>query len=255
MRDAATGVSGAWTVTDRNLGRWACYVFFALSLAYVPAMGAGFVANGNLSAPIRDPYLAVMELLILPLAVTLVVVLAAVHSYARPSGKTFSLAALALGTLAAGITICVHLVLLTVGREASEATLPGYDLLLSWTWPSVIYALDIASWDLCLGSALVLAGLAFSGPGLPTVVRRGLLLSGTLCLAGLLGAALGNMDVRNVGIVGYALVLPVVLLFMARLFSVTPRRPVTPPLGAPADRGHLQAHAGASSRSETQWMD
>jgi hypothetical protein len=214
--------STTWTTTDRNIGRWSCYVFFALSLLYVPAMGAGLIANGGLSDPIRDPYLAIMELLILPLAVTIVLVLAVVHSYARPGGKTLSLAALALGTLAAGITMCVHLVLLTVGREASPSTLPGYDLLLSWTWPSVIYALDIAAWDLCLGSALVLAGLAFSGPGLTAIVRRGLLLSGALCLAGLLGAALGNMDVRNIGIVGYALVLPVVALLMARLFTVTP---------------------------------
>jgi hypothetical protein len=236
MPDSAIGVIGTlrergdndrpaprtWTAADRNLGRWACFVFFALSLAYVPAMGAGFVASGGFSAPIRDPYLAVMELLILPLAVSLVVVFAAAHSYTRPSGKTPSLAALALGTLAAGITICVHLVLLTVGREANETTLPGYDQLLSWTWPSVIYALDVAAWDLCLGSALVMAGLAFSGPGLAAFVRRGLLLSGVLCLAGLLGAAVGNMDVRNIGIVGYAFVLPVVLLMMARLFSVTP---------------------------------
>jgi hypothetical protein len=211
-----------WTATDRSLGRRACYAFFALSLAYVPAMGAGFLANGGFSAPIRDPYLAIMELVILPLAVTLVVVFAAVHSYTGPSSRTLSLAALALGTLAAGVTSCVHLVLLTVGREASETTLPGYDLLFSWTWPSVIYALDIAAWDLFLGSALVMAGLTFSGPGLSALVRRGFLLSGALCLAGLLGAALGNMDVRNIGIVGYAIVLPVVLLLTARLFSVTP---------------------------------
>lgn len=50
------------TAMDRNLGRWACYVFFALSLAYVPAMRAGFVANGGFSAPIRDPYLAILPL-------------------------------------------------------------------------------------------------------------------------------------------------------------------------------------------------
>ena len=127
--------SATWTAADRSLGRRACYVFFALSLAYVPAMAAGFVANGGLSAPIRDPYLAIMELVILPLAVTLVVILAAVHSYARPSERTLSLAALALGTLAAGITICVHLVMLTVGREANATTLPGYDLLLSGPGP------------------------------------------------------------------------------------------------------------------------
>jgi hypothetical protein len=90
-------VPATWTLTDRNLGRWACYVFFALSLAYVPAIGAGFLANGNV---------------------------------------------------------------------------------------------DIASWD--------------------------------LCLAGLLGAAMGNMEVRNIGIVGYALVLPAAILVLTRLFSVSP---------------------------------
>jgi hypothetical protein len=217
-RQAPTG----WTATDRNVGRWACYVFFTLSLAYVPAMGAGFIANGSLSAPIRDPYLAIMELLILPLAVSIVVVFAVVHAYAGSSGRALSLAGLALGTLAAGITICVHLVLLTVGREADATTLPGYDALFSWRWPSVVYALDVAAWDLCLGCALISAAFAFLGDGLSAFVRRGLLLSGALCLAGLLGAALGNMDVRNIGIVGYALVLPVVVLGMARLFSVTP---------------------------------
>lgn len=211
-----------WTATDRRLGRWACYAFFVLSLAYVPAMGAGFIANGSLSAPIGDPYLAIMELLILPLAITLVVVLAVLHAYAGPSGKTVSLAALALGSLAAGVTVCVHLVLLTVGRDADTSSLPGYDALLAWHWPSVVYALDIAAWDLLLGSALVLAALAFPGGGLFAFVRRGLLLSGGLCLAGLLGAALGNMDVRNIGIVGYALVLPVVTLGLARLLSLAP---------------------------------
>jgi hypothetical protein len=211
-----------WTATDRTVGRWTCCVFFTLSSAYVPAMVAGFIANGSLSAPIRDPYLAVMELLIFPLAVSIVVVFAVVHAYAGPSGRTLSLAGLALGTLAAGITICVHLVLLTVGREVNATTLLGYDALFSWRWPSVVYALDVAAWDLCLGSALILAAFAFLGDGLSAFVRRGLLLSGALCLAGLLGAAVGNMEVRNIGIVGYALVLPVVVLRMARLFSLIP---------------------------------
>jgi hypothetical protein len=163
-----------------------------------------------------------MELLILPLSVTLVVAFAALHSYAPASRKTLSLSALALVTLAAGITICVHVVVLTVGRQTDPSTLPGYDRLLSWNWPSLIFALDIASWDFCLGSGLILAALVFSGRGLPAMVRRGLLLSGVLCLAGLIGAPLGNMGVRNIGIVGYAVVLPVVLLVLARLFAVTP---------------------------------
>lgn len=193
---------------------------FGLSLAYVPTMVAGFIANGGVGAPIRDPYLAVMELLILALAPTLVVVFATLYRFVPPSGKTLSLSALLLVVLMAGITICVHFILLTIGREASEATLPGFARLLTWTWPSVVYALDIASWDFCLGLALVLAAPVVTGSPLARWVRGGMLLSGLLCLAGLMGAVTGNMvQVRNIGIVGYAVILPVVMLVMGRMFS------------------------------------
>ena len=200
------------------MGKWSCYLVFALGLAYVPTMVAGFVAVGGLSAPIPDPYQAAMELMILLLAPALVVAFAALHRYASPSGKTLSLSALVLVALMAGITISVHFVVLTVGRQANETTLPGFGLLFSWTWPSMIYALDIAAWDFCLGLALLLVAPVFSGSRLARWVRYGAILSGLLCLAGLSGAVLGNMNFRNIGIVGYAVVLPVVMLLMGRLF-------------------------------------
>ena len=127
-----------------------------------------------------------------------------------------------LVALMAGITICVHFILLTVGRQANETTLPGFNLLFSWAWPSMVYALDIAAWDFCLGVALLLAAPVFAGGGRSAWVRRGMIVSGVLCLGGLLGAALGNMLVRDIGVIRYALVLPVVLLLMGRLFGATP---------------------------------
>jgi hypothetical protein len=162
-----------------------------------------------------------MELLILPLGVALIVAFAALHAYAPASKKTLSFSALLLVALTTGLTTCVHFVLLTVGRQASEATLPGFTLLFSWTWPSMVYALDIAAWDFCLAFALLLAAPVFRGGRLPTRVRRGLVISGVLSFGGLLGAVLGNMNVRNIGIVGYAVVLPVVMLMMCRLFAAT----------------------------------
>jgi hypothetical protein len=213
-----------WTRTDRLVGSVSCYTVFGLGLAYLPTTVAGLVDSG-LDAPIRDPYLAVMELLIIPFAVGLVIAFAAVHSYSPHPARTLSLSALVLVAMTAGMTIGVHAVALTVGRHPQIAVLPGFALLFSWTWPSMIYALDIAAWDLCLGVALLLAAPVFrpgprSGP-----VRRGLVVSGALCLAGLLGVFLNNMSVRNIGIVGYAVVLPVVMLLMGRLFAGT--RPTT----------------------------
>jgi len=211
-----------WTAADRAVGRAACQAVFWLSLAYAPAMLAGFLASGGLDEPIADPYLAIMELLIIAMAVPFVLVFASVHAYAPADRKSLSLSALVLVALSMGITVCVHLVLLTVGRQADPSTLPGYDLLLSWNWPSVVFALDIAAWDFFLGSALLLAAPVFTGPGLAELVRRGLQLSSGLCLFGIVGAATGSMGVRDIGIIGYAVVLPVTLLLMAHLFTATP---------------------------------
>lgn len=211
-----------WTSTDRLLGKRSCYTQFGISLAYVPTMAAGVLAVGGFAHPIRDPYQAIMELLIFPSAVALVVAFAALHAYAPASKKTLSLSALVLVALMAAITVCVHFIVLTVGRQANETTIPGFKMLFSWTWPSMIYALDIAAWDFFLGVALLLAAAVFSGGRLADWVRRGLIVSGLLCLGGLLGAVLGDMNERNIGIVRYAFVLPVVMLQMGRLFAATP---------------------------------
>ena len=218
----------AWTSTERTVGRAACWAIFLLSLAYVPAMLAGFLANGGFDKPVADPYLAVMEVLIMLMAIPLVALFACVHAYASGNRKTLTLSAFALVTVAVGITVCVHVVLLTVGRQLDAATSPGYNLVLSWKWPSVAFALDIASWDFFLGFGLLLAAAAFTGPGLPRLVRRGLQFSGTVCLLGLVGAATGNMGLRDIGIAGYAVILPVVLLVMARLFAATPDAETSP---------------------------
>jgi hypothetical protein len=227
-QEFATPPNATWTSTERTVGRAACWAIFLLSLAYVPAMLAGFLVNGGFGKPVADPYLAVMELLILLMAIPLVALFACVHMFAPANRKSLTLTALALVTVAVGITVCVHVVLLTAGRQIDAATSPGYNLLLSWEWPSVAFALDIASWDFFLGFGLLLAAAAFTGPGLPRLVRRGLLLSGTVCLFGLVGAATGNMGWRDVGIAGYAVILPVVLLAMARLFAATPVQDTAP---------------------------
>jgi hypothetical protein len=205
-----------WSTTDRLLGTWSCYAVSVLALVYVPVMAAG-LAVGGLGAPIPDPYQGVMELLILLICPALVVAFTALHAYASVGKKVLSGSALAMVALTAGITICVHVVVLTVGRQADATSLPGYDLLFSWTWPSVIYALDIAAWDLCLGFALLLAAPVVSG-----WPARGLVVSGALCLGGLLGAVLGDMSIRNLGILGYAVILPLVLVMVGRLFFSTP---------------------------------
>ena len=151
------------------MGAWSCYVVAALSLVYVPVLVAGLVAAAP-EAPVPDPYNAILELLIVPIALAMVVAFVAVHRWAAPQRRLLSASTVALVALTAGITVSVHAVLLTVGRQADASTLPGYDLLLTLRWPSVVFALDIVAWDLFLGRG--------APPGRPRTARLAVLAPG-----------------------------------------------------------------------------
>ena len=181
---------------------------FMIGVAYIIALGIGFAIHG-LDEPIVDPVLAVMEVLTLLVAPPLVMLMAAVHEWAPPDRRTYSLTALAFMILVAGTTSVVHFVELTARRQLGSSGI---------VWPSTVYAVELLAWNLFLGLSLVFAGPVFRGNGLERRVRRGLFLTGGLCLAGVAGPATGNMRLQLVGVLGYALVLPGVSLMMARLF-------------------------------------
>jgi hypothetical protein len=218
-RSAPTEDRTTWTPTDRLIGIWVAWSLFALGLTYVAVMAFGFLAARGLDGPpLADPVFAIMELLILVQTPLIVVLFGILHRYAAPSVRSFSLAALVFVAIMACITLSVHFVLLTVGRQVPPSQLPGFDRLFSFNWASVVYALDILAWDYCFGLALLLAALVFRGGPAKRAVRICMMLAGILCLAGLLGVLTANMQIRNVGVAGYGVVFPVVTLLMARAF-------------------------------------
>jgi hypothetical protein len=154
------------------------------------------------------------------MAPAMVVMMGAVHAVAAPEDKVFSLSAFAFIVLAAGLTASIHFVLLTVDRQADLEALPGYDVIFAWEWPSVFYALDIVAWDLFLGLSLLTAVPVFRGQSrLQGHLRRFLAIGGTMCLAGLVGPAIGNIDLRLVGEFGYWFVFPAVALMIGLYFG------------------------------------
>ena len=75
----------------------------------------GVVARPPSPGPLRqvDPYLAILEALIILFAVVLVAMMVAVYTFAHPERKTFSLAALAFIICFAVLTCGVHFASLT----------------------------------------------------------------------------------------------------------------------------------------------
>jgi hypothetical protein len=214
--------SASWTATARQVGIWSALATFGFEVLYVPVLIVGFSAQGNFSDPLEDPYLAILEVLILLMAPAMVLMMAAVHAFATQDNKIFSLAAFSFMVATAGLTSLIHFVLLTVDRQADLKDIQGYSEFFSWEWPSVVYALDIVAWDLFLGLSLLFAAPVFRGPGtLERNLRYSMSIGGLMCIAGLIGPALGNIDLRLVGEVAYWFIFPAVALMLAMLFRQT----------------------------------
>jgi len=209
-----------WTQTDWRVGMWSAMSAATIGAIFVVVGLIGVVARPPSSEPLQqvDPYLAILETLMILFAVLLVVMMAAVYAYAPPERKTFSLAALAFVICFAVTTCGVHFASLTLGRQADPRAFPLLSHQLSTgDWPTLAMSLDLLAWDLFLGLALVFAARVFVGEA-SRRVRVSITLAGALCLAGTLAPASGHMHIQYLGIAGYAFVLPVTCALLAIFF-------------------------------------
>ncbi len=209
------------TRQHHSLGRVAALAVFFLLIAYLITLVLGFLSLESPQDPIGDPFFSILELLIVVMAPLMVIVMVAVHTYASPETRMYSLTALAFMVLMASITCSVHFVILTVSRQIESAGFPEASLLFSFKWPSVAYTMDILAWDFFFALSMLFAAPVFRRGGLEKTVRILMIVSGVLSLAGLIGVPLANMNVRNIGIIGYAGVSLFVFLLLGVVFGRT----------------------------------
>jgi hypothetical protein len=219
-----------------RIGMWAAILGIAIYAGYL-VTGFVWLFSGGLRSPDPyrppDPYMAILQVLLLLMDVALVVVLAAVHGQAPPQRRTFSLVALAFAILFAGLTISVHFVWLTVLRRLPADAVPA--LLRPDPWPSLLLALDLLAWGPVLGLALLAAAPAIGEGKLQTAIQLALLLGGLLSLAGGLGPALGDLRYWAFAMANYLAVLPAVCCLLAiRFRSSDLHAPDAPPAPAPS---------------------
>jgi hypothetical protein len=215
----------SFTPLHRILGRVAAWSVFVLLVTYAVTTILGLLSLKSPQDPIGDPYFTIMELLIILLAPLMVITMVAVHAYAPSEVKAYSFTALVFMVIMAGITSSLHFVILTVSRQLEAAGLTAAPLFFSFKWPSVVYALDILAWDWFFALSMLFAAPVFKHVGLETAVRYIMIVSGVLSLVGLLGVPLAIMNVeywfnvRNIGVVRYALVSPAAFLLLGIVFG------------------------------------
>src|SRR5918999_2828332 len=205
-----------FTSTARSFGILSAVATVILLVAYAVTLVVGLLSLESPQEPIGDPMFTILEILIIIMMPAMVALMVAVHAWAPLRAKALTLTSLVFMTLLAGVTCIVHFCVLTLSRQPEFAGQSWLPLVLSFTWPSVVYALDILAWDIFFPLSMLFAAPAFGGTRLAAWIRVLMIASGMLSLAGLSGVVTGNMQLRNIGIVGYV----GVFLFVAALLAV-----------------------------------
>ena len=156
---------------DRVMGMVGAWTAFIVNEAYAVTSGLAFLSARSASAPISDPYLSIMSALVVLMAPFLVITMVAVHAYAAPEHKPYSLAALAFMVLLAGITSVVNFSLLSVARQPSADSSMWGAAFIPSGWPALPQALDFFAWDWFFAISMLLAAPVFRGSRLENAVR------------------------------------------------------------------------------------
>src|SRR5215208_7141947 len=207
-----------FTATARSLGIFSAAVTVILLVAYTVTLTVGLASLESPDQPIGDPMFTILEVLIISIMPAMVALMVAVHAWAPMHAKTLSLTSVVFMGMLAGLTCSVHFVILTLSRQPEFTAQPWLPLVLSFTWPSVVYALDILGWDVFFALSMLFAAPAFWGSRLAAWIRVLMIASAVLALAGLSGVVVSDMQLRNIGIVGYVGVFLVVAALLAVLF-------------------------------------
>jgi hypothetical protein len=207
-----------FTATARSFGILSAAATVILVVTYAVTLVVGLLSLESPQEPIGDPMFTILEVLIIVMMPAMVALMVAVHAWAPMHAKTLTLTSVVFMGLLAGVTCIVHFCILTLSRQPEFAGQSWLPLVLSFKWPSVVYALDILAWDIFFPLSMLFAAPVFWGSRLAAWIRVLMIASGVLAFAGLSGVVVGDMQLRNIGIVGYVGVFLVVAALLAVLF-------------------------------------
>jgi hypothetical protein len=206
-----------FTPQARTLGIVAAWMTFIVTEVYAVVSGLAYVSQGT--AVESGPFLSIMALLVVILGPFLVLSMVAVHAYASPRRKTYSLAALAFMIMCVGVTTCINFSLFVVSSLPDLFSDSWRSLFLPCKWPAPAFILDNFVWDWFFGVSMLLAAAIFGGDTLKTALRLVMILSGALGLAGLIWLAVAPAQAIVIGIVGWGAAGAIVFLLLAKVFG------------------------------------
>jgi hypothetical protein len=211
------------TVHDVRLAIQSGLAVISLHVLYAAVTIGGFLSLPSGDAPMADPWFAAMEVLIILLGPPVLVFLSALRGTVM-AARSWMTAATMMAAVTFALSAPLHSVLLVIGRDHALVAAGG---LLGFAWPSAAYAIDILAWDWFFACALLCCALALRDGSDMRPARNTFAIAGVLSLAGLAGMGAGSMALRNVGILGYAVVFPCAVGLVLRALSRQAQEPRT----------------------------
>ena len=200
------------------IGMCATIIYIIFSIIYMIITLLGLIELKSPNDPISNPYFTIMELLIIIIAPLLVLIMVTILKYASENYKIFAIIALIFMSIMATITSSVHFVILTVKSHFDAINPVNSQIFFSFTWPSIVYALDILAWDVFFALSMIFAAFVFNNDRIEKIIKYFMLASGVLALLGIIGVPIANMTVRNIGIIGYAIISPIAISILTILY-------------------------------------
>jgi hypothetical protein len=217
MMQSSYAPDSTFTARARKLGIVAAWTTFIVNEIYAVASGIAYASQG--AAVESGPFLSIMALLVVVMGPFLVLSMVAVHAYAAPDKKPFSLAALVFMIACVTITSCINFLLLMVSSQPNLFSESWRALFLPCKWPAPAFVLDNFVWDWFFGISMLMAAPIFGGNRLKSALRLVMILSGVLCLAGLVWLAISPAQAIIIGILGWGAAGPFVFLLLAHVFG------------------------------------
>lgn len=210
-------MNNTFTNNEKKLSLISFWITFALTQIYGIVSGIALSSSGT---PVESGiFLSIMALLVVLMGPFLIFSMIMLHKYSIQKYKPFSMAALIFMTMCVTITTCNNFLLLFVNSNQDLFDSFIKSLFLPCKWPVFIFVLDNFTWDWFFGISMILIAPVLKGNRLMNITRYVVLLSGILCLLGLLLTFFAPQIGIYTGIIGWGAVGPIAFLLMAKAFE------------------------------------
>ena len=219
MKTVSTFQRTGFSSQDRIMGVVGAWTAFIVNEAYAVVSGLAYLSAKSSSASISDPYLSIMSALVVLMAPFLLITMIAVHAYAAPEHKPYSLGALAFMIILVGITSVVNFSLFSTARQGGPVSSMWVASFVPSSWPPLPQALDFFAWDWFFALSMLLAAPVFRGSRLENAIRVLMIITAVLCILGLVLLPFIPAQANTIGIIGWGVAGPIVFLLLANLFT------------------------------------